>query len=225
VRKLEQRDIAAVCIEDKIFPKANSLSCDSRHLLADVNEFSGKIKAAKDTQTDPNFCVVARIESFVVGCGLAEALRRAEAYYRAGADGILIHSKNTQAEEVLSFMREWKNTCPVIIVPTTYYKTPIQIFEKAGISMVIWANHLLRASINSMRETAKKISLSRSVVSIESQIASIKDVFHLQNLSELLDAEKRYLSDNGPKWSNFGKGRLGTTSTSRAIDLSNTKIA
>jgi phosphoenolpyruvate phosphomutase len=225
VRKLEQRDIAAVCIEDKIFPKANSLSCDSRHLLAEVNEFSGKIRAVKDTQTDPDFCVVARIESFVVGCGLAEALRRAEAYYRAGVDGILIHSKNTEADEVLSFMREWRNTCPVIIVPTTYYKTPIEVFEKPGSSMVIWANQLFRASINAMRETAKKINLTRSAISVEHQIASIKDIFCLQNLSELIDAEKRYLLDNVQERSNFGKDQLGTTSTTRPVDARVAKIA
>jgi phosphoenolpyruvate phosphomutase len=103
VRKLEQRNVAAMCIEDKLFPKTNSLIEGAQQPLADIDEFSGKIKAAKDTQQDPDFCVVARIEAFIAGQGLAEALRRAEAYYRAGADAILVHSKRSTPDQVLAF--------------------------------------------------------------------------------------------------------------------------
>jgi phosphoenolpyruvate phosphomutase len=78
VRKLEQRDIAAMCIEDKLFPKTNSFINGEQQPLADVEEFSGKIKAAKDTQQDPDFCVVARVEALIAGWGIPEALRRAE---------------------------------------------------------------------------------------------------------------------------------------------------
>ena len=92
VRKLEQRGIAGVCIEDKQFPKTNSFLNGERQPLADIEEFAGKIAAGKDTQLDPDFCIVARVEALIAGWGMDEALKRAEAYRRAGADAILIHS-------------------------------------------------------------------------------------------------------------------------------------
>ena len=92
VRKLEQRGIAGVCIEDKLFPKTNSFIDGDKQPLADVDEFCGRIKAGKDAQGDDDFAIVARVEAFIAGWGLDEALRRAEAYHAAGADGILIHS-------------------------------------------------------------------------------------------------------------------------------------
>jgi phosphoenolpyruvate phosphomutase len=103
VRKLEQRDIAAVCLEDKIFPKTNSFIGGNRQPLAEIDEFCGKIKAGKDAQANDNFSIVARVEAFIAGWGLAEALRRAEAYHAAGADAILIHSALRTPDEILAF--------------------------------------------------------------------------------------------------------------------------
>lgn len=193
VRKLEQRDVAAMCIEDKLFPKANSLLGSGPQPLADIAEFVGKIKAAKDTQQDPDFCVVARVEAFIAGRGLAEALRRADAYFEAGADAILIHSKITTCDEVLAFMAEWQDTCPVVVVPTTYFRTPTRVFEEAGVSLVIWANHLLRSSIAAMQRTAAKIYEEQSILGVESEIASVDEVFRLQDVAELKAAERQYL--------------------------------
>ncbi|MEE9176563.1 MAG: phosphoenolpyruvate mutase [Thermodesulfobacteriota bacterium] len=193
VKKLEQRNVAGLCIEDKLFPKRNSFLDEGRQELADIDEFCGKIKAAKDSQQNPDFCVVARVEALIAGWGLGEALKRAEAYYRAGADAILIHSKQPRANEIIEFMKEWGDTCPVVIVPTKYYSTPTKVFEEIGISTVIWANHLLRSSILTMRETAKKIYKDRSVMSIEDQIASVVEIFRLQGSEELQEAEKIYL--------------------------------
>src|SRR5690625_1262831 len=118
VRKLEQRDIAGVCIEDKLFPKTNSFIDGETQPLADIDEFCGKIRAAKDAQTDPDFVVVARVEAFIAGWGLEEALKRAEAYRQAGADAILMHSKKSNPSDIEAFMKEWGNRHPVIIVPT-----------------------------------------------------------------------------------------------------------
>jgi phosphoenolpyruvate phosphomutase len=193
VRKLEQRNVAAVCIEDKLFPKTNSFIEGGKQPLANVEEFSGKIKAAKDTQVDPDFCVVARVESFIAGWGLAETLKRAHAYHEAGADAILVHSKRHSPEQVLSFMKEWQKPCPIVIVPTTYYRTPVQCFEEAGISIVIWANHLLRASISSMQRLARTIHQEQTLIKAEEEIASVKEIFRLQDASELKEAERRYL--------------------------------
>lgn len=197
VRKLEQRNVAGMCIEDKLFPKTNSFINSEQQPLADVEEFSAKIKAAKDTQQDPDFCVVARVESLIAGWGLEEALRRAEAYYLAGADAILMHSKLKTADQILEFMRAWQNKCPVVIVPTTYYNTPTSAYEEAGVSLVIWANHLLRASIKAMQQTAAQIYQERSIGSIEGQVVSVKEIFRLQNAAELEEAEGKYLPKIG----------------------------
>ena len=193
VKKLEQRKIAAMCIEDKLFPKTNSFINGEAQELAKIDEFSGKIKAAKDTQEDPDFCVVARIEAFIAGWGLGEVLKRAEAYHKAGADALLIHSKKPTAEDIFAFMNEWKDTCPVVIVPTMYYNTPTDEFRKYGISLVIWANHLVRASIKAMQHTAAQIFQDQALTSIENEIVSVKDIFRLQNADELKNAEKIYL--------------------------------
>lgn len=197
VRKLEQRNVAGMCIEDKLFPKTNSFINSEQQPLADIEEFAGKIKAAKDTQQDPDFCVVARVESLIAGWELDEALKRAEAYSLAGADAILMHSKLKTADQILEFMREWQNRCPVVIVPTTYYNTPTSVYEQAGISLVIWANHLLRSSIKAMQQTAAQIYEERSISSIEGQVVPVKEIFRLQDAAELEEAEKQYFPKVG----------------------------
>ncbi|MBA2486704.1 MAG: phosphoenolpyruvate mutase [Nitrospira sp.] len=193
IRKLEQRNIAAVCIEDKLFPKTNSFLKGDAQPLADMHEFCGKIKAGKDAQTDPEFSIIARVEAFICGWGLAEALRRAEAYHQAGADGILIHSALSVPDEILAFKREWGDRCPVVIVPTKYYSTPTEVFRQQGFSMVIWANHMLRAAVATMQKTAKALKESENLLSIEDRVAPVSEIFRLQNAAELLEAEERYL--------------------------------
>ncbi len=193
VRKLEQRHIAAVCIEDKLFPKTNSFIKGDAQPMADMHEFCGKIKAGKDAQTDPDFCIIARVEAFICGWGLAEALRRAEAYRQAGADGILIHSALSVPDEILAFKQEWGNRGPVVIVPTKYYATPTEVFRQHGIAMVIWANHMLRAAVAAMQKTARTLKEQEHLLSIEDKVAPVSEIFRLQNAAELQDAEERYL--------------------------------
>ncbi|MFN2419621.1 MAG: phosphoenolpyruvate mutase, partial [Candidatus Limnocylindria bacterium] len=192
VRKLETRDIAGVCIEDKLFPKTNSFIGESQP-LADMDEFCGKIKAGKDAQLDDDFSIVARVEALIAGWGLSEALKRAEAYRRAGADAILIHSKHSKPDEILAFMKEWGNRGPVVIVPTTYYSTPTEAFREAGVSVVIWANHLMRSSLTAMHQTAQQIREEESLINVEDRIVTVKEVFRIQGASELEEAERRYL--------------------------------
>ena len=173
IRKLEQRGIAAVCIEDKLFPKTNSFLKGDAQPLADMQEFCGKIKAGKDAQTDADFSIIARVEAFICGWGLAEAIRRAEAYHQAGADGILIHSALSVPDEILAFKREWGNRCPVVIVPTKYYSTPTDVFRQHGFSLVIWANHMLRAAVATMQKTARALKESENLLSIEDRVAPV----------------------------------------------------
>ena len=193
VRKLEQRGVAAVCIEDKLFPKTNSFINSERQPLADLEEFTGKIKAVKEAQSHPDFCLVARLEGFIAGWGMEEMMRRAESCHAAGADALLVHSKKATPDQVLAFADEWKGRLPLVIVPTTYYSTPVKLFEEAGISIVIWANQNVRSSIAAMQATSRRIFEERSVQSVEDAIAPVKEVFRLQNADELMEAEERYL--------------------------------
>jgi phosphoenolpyruvate phosphomutase len=194
VKKLEQRGIAGVCIEDKVFPKTNSFISGERQPLADIDEFCGKIKAGKDSQNDPDFSIVARVEALIAGWGLDEALRRAHAYVDAGADAILMHSKLSRPDEILAFAREWSNRAPIVIVPTKYYSTPTDVFRQAGISTVIWANHLIRAATAAMQAVAREIHASETLVGVEDRIASVDEIFRLQDADEYSAAEERYLS-------------------------------
>jgi len=192
VMKLCQRGVAGICIEDKIFPKTNSFIGEGQP-LADIDEFCGKIKAGKDSQTDPDFVIIARIEALISGWGMDEALKRAEAYHDAGADAVLIHSKKSDADEVLAFSREWAGRCPVVVVPTKYPDTPTSVFEEAGVSVAIWANHNLRAAITSMRDVSRRIFRDHSIAGVERDVVSVSDVFELAGNDELADAERRYL--------------------------------
>ena len=195
VRKLCQRGIAGICIEDKLFPKTNSFIGEGQP-LADIDEFCGKIKAGKDIQLDDDFSIIARVEALISGWGMEEALKRASAYFEAGADGILIHSKQRDGDEIINFLKEWANRCPVIIVPTTYYQTPTQEFRDANASLVIWANHNIRAATSAMRETSLRIYRDQSLIGIEDSISSVNEIFELANNSELAAAEKIYLPTN-----------------------------
>jgi phosphoenolpyruvate phosphomutase len=193
VQKLEQRGCAAVCIEDKLFPKTNSFIAGEKQALADLDEFTGKIKSMKDAQSDPCFCVVARLEAFIAGWGLDEMLRRAEACHKAGADALLIHSKWKTPDQVLAFAKAWGGKCPLIAVPTTYYSTPVEVFEQAGFNLVIWANHNCRAAITAMQHVSRTVFQERSLLNVEDKIAPVREVFRLQRADELAVAEERYL--------------------------------
>jgi phosphoenolpyruvate phosphomutase len=192
VRKLGERGVAGVCIEDKLFPKTNSFVGEGQP-LADIEEFCGRLRAAKDSQADDDFTVVARIEALISGRGMDEALKRAAAYHDAGADALLIHSKLPTATEILEFAERWGRRSPLVIVPTMYYATPTEAYRRAGINAVIWANHLLRSSISAMRATAAQIHEDEGLLEVEGRIASVKEVFALTANAELEDAEKRYL--------------------------------
>ncbi len=198
VRKLESRGVAAMCIEDKLFPKTNSFIRGEQQPLARMDEFAGKIRAAKDTQVDPDFTVVARVEALIAGWSMDEALRRAYAYREAGVDAILIHSKQSSPDQILEFLRNWDTGCPVVIVPTIYFATPSSVFEQAGVSLVIWANHLMRSAITAMQATAATIMRERSVASLEPKIASLAEVFRLQGEAELAAAEEKFLPKTAP---------------------------
>jgi len=193
VKKLEQVGVAGVCMEDKVFPKTNSFIAGEQQPLADIDEFCGKIKAGKDVQMDNDFCIVARVEAFIAGWGLEEALKRAEAYAEAGADALLIHSKLSDPKDIFDFMKRWDRDIPVVIVPTMYYETPTDKYNEAGISLVVWANHMLRIAVTAMQKVSRQIFEDKTIRNVEGGIASVAEVFRLQDMDEYKEAEKKYL--------------------------------
>lgn len=193
VRKLCERGAAGVAIEDKVFPKTNSFIGD-RQPLADIDEFCGKIAAAKDAQTAPDFCLIARTEGFIAGRPLAEVLERAERYAQAGADAIFVHSKRADASEIEAFMAHWSAQAPIVIAPTTYISTPSARFREMGISLLIWTNQSIRASTLAMGQVMERIRHSESAHGVEQDITPLSDIFALLDYDELASAERRFLS-------------------------------
>ena len=193
VKKYEIAGIAAVCIEDKKFPKVNSLLFKGRQELAPIAEFVGKIMAAKNTQVSKDFMVFARIEALVAGLGQREALKRAHAYVRAGADGILIHSKTSSPEPIIGFAKAWDNSAPLIIVPTTYPTITFDQIEELGIKMVIYANQGLRAAVKAIDSVLSNISKGKTTLGVEEKITSLKEIFELQGMFRLKEDEKLFL--------------------------------
>jgi len=196
IKKLESRGIAGVCLEDKMAPRPNSFMDGELESMADVDEFCGKIRACKDTQRDADFCVVARLEAMIAGYGVEEAVRRAEAYSEAGADAIMCHSKRSDASDINAFMEEWAKigSCPVVIAPTKYWRTPTEDLEDIGVSTIIWSNHNMRSAIHSMQEVTRRIFEDRSLEGVEGEgtVVPVAEVFRLQNTAELKLAESKY---------------------------------
>lgn len=191
VRKASARGVAGVCIEDKAFPKRNSFA-NTTHQLADIDDFCGMIRAAKDQQIGEDFCVVARTEALVAGAGLSEALNRANKYEAAGADALFVHSKQKTAFEIEAFCQSWQGSIPLVIAPTTYASTPTTEFERLGISAVIWANHGLRAAMKAMQQSYFEVATERSVAGLEGSIASVDDLLELTGTDDLIEQQASY---------------------------------
>lgn len=161
VRTLERVGVSAVIIEDKQGLKKNSLFGTAvKQELADPKAFAEKIKAGKKAQVTQDFMIIARLESMIAGKGVKDALKRAQIYIDAGADGIMVHSKEKDAKEVLEFCRGYqklKKRVPLVAVPSTYHTITEDELKKAGVSVVIYANHLLRSAYPAMLKTAETI--------------------------------------------------------------------
>ena len=183
VRSLERLGASAVIMEDKIGLKKNSLFKNQSGTKQDKPElFARKIKQICKSRKNNDFMVIARIESFIVGKGLKDALKRAEIYSKAGADAILIHSKEKTPAEIFSFAREFKkskNFIPLVSVPSTYSKVYEKDLIRNGFKLVIYANQLLRAAYPAMQFTARKILENSRTFEIEKKIIPIKEIINL----------------------------------------------
>jgi phosphoenolpyruvate phosphomutase len=183
VKSLEKIGVSALVLEDKRGLKINSLFQDqSKSFQENIREFSKKIKIATNSRISKDFMIIARIESFILGKPLQDALLRAEKYSAAGADAILIHSKEKKPYEVFKFAKIFKKSRfykPMIAIPSTYSKTYEKELIKNGFKVVIYANQLLRASYKSMHDVAKKILIHKRSFEIEKKVTPIKDIISL----------------------------------------------
>jgi len=185
---------AAVVIEDKTFPKDTSLLAGARQELVRVEEFQGKIAAARAAGAGHDLLVIARTEALIADLGIEEALRRGAAYAEAGADLLLIHSKQKTPDEIVAFTGRWGAQIPLVIVPTAYPQlTEAKVKALGKISIVIYANHAVRAAAQAMREVFAAIRQDGGIHQVESRIASVEDIFDLQRVPAMKAAEKKFL--------------------------------
>lgn len=182
VHEYERAGITAVCVEDKPYPKMNSFAAGQA--LVDAGEFARKVEVAKRAQSTPDFFVIARTEALICGLGVPEAIRRCDRYADAGADAVLVHSKQPTNAEILDFLAAWDGRLPVVIVPTTYPDWHADDAAKAGVSVVIYANQGLRAIVTALRQTYGSINSLGNAGHLTGDIASVKDIFQLQRLPE-----------------------------------------
>ena len=183
VRTLERLGVSAIMIEDKIGLKKNSLFRDQSGAKQDsIKDFCKKIDLIKKTRNSKDFLIGARIESFILGKGLQDGLKRAKAYSAAGADLILIHSKENTPKEIFSFSKVFRKTRyfkPLVSVPSTYSRTTESMLIKNGFKIVIYANQMLRASYPAMENVAKTILKNQRSFELEKKISSVKEVINL----------------------------------------------
>ncbi len=184
VKKYENAGVAAICIEDKIFPKENSLLEDGKNDLLPEKEFVAKILAAKEAKQNDAFMIIARIEALISGAGINEALKRATAYEKAGADAILIHSKQKTPKEVFEFVNEWDGNVPIVVVPTTYNSVKISELIDHKIRMIIFANQTLRTAHLAMSKLLKEMLSSESISDVFQEMSNMEDIFKLQEMYE-----------------------------------------
>tara|TARA_Y100001970_G_scaffold291718_1_gene429990 strand:- start:1153 stop:2460 length:1308 start_codon:yes stop_codon:yes gene_type:complete len=183
VKSLERAGVAAIVIEDKIGLKKNSLFKNQKNVSQDkIKDFCKKIKVAKKAKISDNFMIIARIESLILGKKIEDALKRADEYSKAGADAILIHSKEKNPKEIFAFAKRFRKSKffkPMVAVPSTYSKTKESELIRNGFKIVIYANHMLRAAYPAMTEAAKMILKHKRSSPIENKITPIKDILTL----------------------------------------------
>jgi len=199
VEEYERAGIAAICIEDNVFPKRCSFYAGVRRELSDVEEHAGKIRAAKATQKNRDFVVIARTEALIAGWGMEEALGRGRAYADAGADMVLIHSKSDSPDEVMTFAKHWdRPNTPLVCVPTIYKSVTVDELYKGGFKLVIFANHAVRSSIKAMTETLQTLRREQYTGSVEDKVVPLERVYGLIGVDKMKKEEKSFMPSGSP---------------------------
>jgi phosphoenolpyruvate phosphomutase / 2-hydroxyethylphosphonate cytidylyltransferase len=180
VKSLDRIGVSAIIIEDKTGLKKNSLfGNDVVQTQDSIQNFCDKISRGKLAQISDDFMIIARIESLILEAGMEDALKRADAYIKAGADGIMIHSKQKNASEIIEFMTKFRykdKSTPVVVVPSSFNSVTIEEFESMGVNVVITANHMLRAAYPAMLKVAKSILTNGRSLEAEPDCMSINEI-------------------------------------------------
>ena len=194
IEQYERAGVAAIVMEDKSFPKVTSLIAGGRQDMVRIEEFQGKIEAARAARRDPDLVIVARTEALIAGLGQEEALKRARAYEAAGADMILVHSKQKTPDEVESFVRAWPGKAPLVLVPTAYPALDARRIAALGkVRMVIYGNHAIRAAVTAMQDVFARIRRDGGIHNVDRDIVGVEEIFRLQGMDAVKATEKKYL--------------------------------
>ncbi len=185
VTQFERAGIAGICIEDNTFPKRNSLyRGQSVRELIETSEQARRIRAGKNAQQSEEFVLIARVEALIAGHGVEAAVERANAYTDAGADAILIHSRDKSLEEITAFLDAFSRDIPLVAVPTLFPDFTADELSKLGFNMVIYANQAMRASVAAMEETMATLRDERRPSAVDSSIAAVDYIFDLVGTRE-----------------------------------------
>jgi phosphoenolpyruvate phosphomutase len=193
VREFERLGISAICVEDNTFPKRNSLFVGetSRELIP-AEEQARRIRAAKAAQETEAFLFIARVEALIAGLGVADACERADAYVEAGADAILIHSRDKTLSEIEGFLAEWSGlgSVPLVAVPTLFPAFTVEQLGERGFSLVIFANQTMRAAVRATEETLGTLATARNAAAVDPTIAPVDHIFELVKTQEAIRLEE-----------------------------------
>jgi phosphoenolpyruvate phosphomutase len=192
VREYERAGITAICVEDNVFPKRNSLYAgDTQRDLIPAREQAARIRAAKTTQETDDFLFIARIESLIAGTGVDDACHRADAYVDAGADAILIHSRDKTLSDIERFLERWdgRDAIPLVAVPTLYPSFTVEELASRGFRMVIFANHPMRAAVTAIERTLETLGRERKASEADREIASVDHIFELVGTKDAIELE------------------------------------
>jgi len=192
-QQYEKAGIAAICMEDNIFPKRCSFYAGVKRELAPTEEHAGKVRAAKQSQQTQDFVVIARTEALIAGWGMEEALKRGRAYADAGADFVLVHSKSSTADEVLGFAKEWDRDTPLMCVPTIYKDTNVNTLYEAGYKLIVFANHGLRSSIKAMQDTFATLHKEQFAASVDEDVVPLPRVYEIIGVDRMKSDEKQFM--------------------------------
>ena len=189
VKKFENAGIGGICIEDKTFPKQNSLFKDGKQILISKRDFMAKLVAAKNAKNNDDFVIIGRVEALIADLGIEEALDRASAYEKAGADVIFVHSRKESPDEIFEFLKRWKGKIPIMIVPTAFPTVTLDEIKSHGVRMVVFAHQTTLAAFAAISDVVKQLSKINSLSELNTKMASMEDLFKLQGMQKITEHE------------------------------------
>ena len=189
VKKFENAGIGGICIEDKTFPKENSLFKDGKQVMISKRDFVAKIVAAKNAKKNDDFIIIGRVEALIADLGVEEAMSRANAYAKAGADIIFVHSRKESTDEIFKFLKLWKGKVPIMIIPTAFPTVTLDELKSRGVEMVVYAHQTTLAAFAAVSDVIKQMSKIKSLSELNTKMASMEDLFNLQGMQQIKDHE------------------------------------